>query len=134
MAPEQMREEPYTTAVDIYAFGVILWQMLVGKTKPFCHLPSADVRVMVKAGNRPDLPLFVDEPGVVGGTVWDLIRACWLQAPEERPSIDSVIEQLASLGAQTTTTTRPKLSAAAMTKDDDDAAAAAVAPITGPTA
>jgi serine/threonine protein kinase len=28
MAPEILRQEPYTEAADVYSYGVIIWEML----------------------------------------------------------------------------------------------------------
>lgn len=51
MAPEVMRKKGYTTAVDVYSFGVILYEMCSLK-HPFDETYSA-YRKTAKAGKRP---------------------------------------------------------------------------------
>ncbi len=77
-----------TTAADMYAFGMILCEMLVGHA-PW-HDVSSDVLVArVLAGERPWLP--GDGEPTQGRAapppeLRALIRACWAQRPHKRPT------------------------------------------------
>eukprot|EP00727_Mastigamoeba_balamuthi_P008062 m51a1_g3877 putative ankyrin repeat-containing protein (616) ;mRNA; f:27799-30238 len=67
-APEVTRGEPYSSAVDVYAFGLILWELVSGKV-PFPDLDGHPASFQAAQGKRPEIP---------GGTphAWaDLIRS-----------------------------------------------------------
>lgn len=81
MAPEQVRGEGLTHSIDIYAFGITLYEMLTGK-RPFDgprvdQVFDAILRKPVELG-----PLL--EVGVPAGIV-ELIAQCTAKAVEARP-------------------------------------------------
>ena len=61
MAPEVVRSQPYNEKVDIYSFGIILWQMITCQT-PFENLQeSVFISEVVGNGVRP--PFSYQDPG-----------------------------------------------------------------------
>ena len=91
MAPEVALRKPYTEKVDIYSFGVILWQMTSGEV-PFAEMKRDDFMArVVNQGQRPrirdDLP-----EGIVR-----LIQRCWDTNPTIRPSSEELLKILDSL-------------------------------------
>lgn len=92
MAPELVSEQKYTSAVDVYAFGMILWVMLTAKI-PFQGLRPLQVMMKVVSDNyRPTLPR-----DTAPSAICDLIDACWRPDPTLRPSMDDVIVSLQQL-------------------------------------
>jgi serine/threonine protein kinase len=90
MAPELMIEtsdEGYTGAVDVYAFGILMFEVVTA-SKPFAKKNfSTALQVMnaVLKGERPDIPAEVPQG-------WrQLIEACWVQAPHQRPPFATII-------------------------------------------
>ncbi len=90
MAPEQIRGERITPQVDVYAFGVVLFEMMT-RVKPFRSttleetfqkilLEDVDFTPLVQAGIPH--PLF------------ELIVQCLAKNPEQRPPIKVVRERL----------------------------------------
>jgi serine/threonine protein kinase len=86
MAPEQARGVEATSAVDLYALGVILYQMLAGEV-PFPGTGIADI--LVRHATQPPTPLRT-ETGLE-----TLVYRLLAKEPEDRPSSAlEVIEEL----------------------------------------
>lgn len=60
MAPEQVRGEPWTPATDVFAVGVILWELLAG-ARLFFRGPSYLTMAAVVEEDAPPLPDPVDD-------------------------------------------------------------------------
>ncbi|MBA3499323.1 MAG: protein kinase [Myxococcota bacterium] len=81
MAPEQIRGEPATPSVDIYAAGVVLFELLCGR-RPFDN--TDDESVMVGHLERRPPPPRALEPAIPIA-VQDLILAALQKDPAKRP-------------------------------------------------
>ena len=85
---------PYSTPIDIYSFGVLLWEILSGKV-PFHELKDkGDPVQAVLDGFRPSL---VHIPSDTPEILTDIIRACWSADPQDRPSFNRIIAELSSV-------------------------------------
>jgi len=107
-SPEQLRNEPVTTASDIYALGAVLFELLAGRRPG----GKASVAIMIERAVREQAPEKVtqaitpeaaDLRGVsetrlrqlLSGDLSIIIAKCLAPRPEERyPSIDMLIEDL----------------------------------------
>lgn len=89
MAPEVIRHEPYSTAADVYSFGILLWE-LVAREQPFAGMtPIQAAFAVARQGLRPPMPLKTPLP------LANLIRCCWHVDPRARPTFEDVLELLA---------------------------------------
>jgi serine/threonine protein kinase len=88
MAPELLLEKPWNCAVDTYAFGVTLWEIVSRKT-PFegCESFSDLVDEVAIGGARP-APLPEHPPELPA-----LLAACWDADPARRPSVVTVLSE-----------------------------------------
>lgn len=84
MAPEQISTENYGFAVDVYAFGMILYELATCLC-PFDGLKSHEIFNFVSNGGRPELPQNLN-----GTPLEDLIIKCWDQDPNQRPNFDQI--------------------------------------------
>jgi len=93
MAPELFQETPiYSEASDVYAFGVIMWELLTGK-RPFEGRNEAQIARMSEKGERPSLDGFeLGDPFVV------LMRRCWDHRPVCRPAFQHILGELRQMG------------------------------------
>lgn len=100
MAPEcfsvlwESSVQPLTEAVDVYAFAIVLWEMLSGH-KPWAAAPThlAVVLSVYQHGLRPPMP----PEGRCPGPLAQLIHQCWAQDPKARPSAKEVLVRLRSM-------------------------------------
>jgi len=88
MAPEVMQGLPLTEKVDVYAFALVLWEMIT-LTEPFLEVDVRDMydEIAVK-GSRPPMP--EDIPN----SLRFLLQRCWAQKADSRPGFDEVIQFL----------------------------------------
>ena len=94
MAPELFEEKPQVTAAaDIYAFGMVLWEMMVNPYRiPFQDLaPASLLSAKVKRGEKQETI-----PETCPPELAQVIRACW-QEPDKRPSAKVLAKSLSSI-------------------------------------
>ncbi|PRW57887.1 water chloroplastic isoform A [Chlorella sorokiniana] len=112
LAPEVLRQEPATTKADVFAFGLVLFELLVWRL-PWVQVTPFQIRRFVLDGRRPEVPPQAQLPGPdtacwAGlGDYLQLMRDCWAQAPEERPAFSEVVARLGHLLSQAPTGMEP---------------------------
>ena len=91
-APELLNGQRSSTSVDVYAMGIILWELLF-RTHPFSDVPLECVRGQVISGLRPALPAAVaGDPNL--REYIELMTRSWHQNPAMRPSMREVYSSL----------------------------------------
>uniref|UniRef100_A0A672R0W4 mitogen-activated protein kinase kinase kinase n=1 Tax=Sinocyclocheilus grahami TaxID=75366 RepID=A0A672R0W4_SINGR len=88
MAPEVIRNEPVSEKVDIWSFGVVLWEMLTGEI-PYKDVDSSAI-IWGVGNNSLQLPLPESCPD--GFKI--LLRQCWNCKPRSRPSFRQILLHL----------------------------------------
>ncbi|XP_010522101.1 PREDICTED: serine/threonine-protein kinase EDR1 isoform X2 [Tarenaya hassleriana] len=84
MAPELIRNEPFTEKCDIFSLGVIMWELST-LSKPWEGVPPEKV-IYAVANERSRLE-------IPEGPLSKLIADCWAE-PEERPSCEEILSRL----------------------------------------
>ena len=80
MSPEQARGEPVGAASDLFAFGVVFYEMLTGR-KAFARATAADTLAAVL---REDPPALDSTPGGLPPALDRIVRHCLEKRPEAR--------------------------------------------------
>jgi serine/threonine protein kinase len=95
-APEIYRNEPFDRSVDVFAFGLILYEMVEG-THAF-HPKSQEeaAKMICLEGLRPP---FKNKPKNYPSDVKELIQECWDPTPSVRPTFAEIIVRLNKIHA-----------------------------------
>ncbi len=81
MAPESITTRRYSHKSDVYAFGILLWEMWAGGAYPYMLVADdEEVASRVLAGIRPTQPLECPD------TVHLLMEQCWKPKAAQRPT------------------------------------------------
>lgn len=88
MAPEVIRNEPCSEKVDIWSFGVLLWELMTHEI-PYKDVDSSAVMWGV-AGNSIHLPV----PSTCPEGFKLLMKQCWNAKPRNRPSFRHILMHL----------------------------------------
>ena len=90
MAPEVASGSSYNEAADVFSFGVVLWE-LYSRKQPFQGLNPMQAMMGVQRGDRPQIPESCP------ASLRNLIRLCWDQVPERRPSFKGIVSHLQNM-------------------------------------
>ncbi|GIL51841.1 hypothetical protein Vafri_7765 [Volvox africanus] len=105
MAPEMFcKGHPLDAAVDIYSFGILMWEVYTGGTVYEGVPPDKLPYHVVKRGLRPAFP--PDSPSAFRS----LAQACWASDPRSRPTaaaLVTVLQRLLSSCATAAATSPP---------------------------
>jgi serine/threonine protein kinase len=89
LAPEVYEDGVVPTGkVDVFAFGLILYEMVVGVKAFPTSLSTASVMKRVLLGQRPKIPANVPE------WVRILIERCWTVKSQTRPTFTEIVEKM----------------------------------------
>ncbi|OHS93459.1 TKL family protein kinase [Tritrichomonas foetus] len=95
MAPELFTTHDYTNKVDVYSYGILLWELLTG-TYPFRGLNSVQIAFAVcKEQARPEIPRHASS-SLTPRELRELISLCWHQDPAARPLFHSIYKKFAN--------------------------------------
>lgn len=93
MAPEMITDQEWSEKTDVYAFGIIMWEIFSGET-PFVRR-GEDVNPMglllrIAKGERPPLSTVKH----VSSELRDLMVNCWDASPKKRPTMRRALDML----------------------------------------
>ncbi|XP_046677236.1 focal adhesion kinase 1 isoform X3 [Homalodisca vitripennis] len=88
MSPESINFRRFTTASDVWMFGVCMWEILMYGVKPFMGVKNNDVIGKIENGERLALP-----PNCPP-RLYSLMSQCWAYEPSKRPTFKEIKETL----------------------------------------
>ncbi|XP_069813143.1 focal adhesion kinase 1 isoform X5 [Dendropsophus ebraccatus] len=91
MAPESINFRRFTSASDVWMFGVCMWEILMYGVKPFQGVKNNDVIGRIENGER--LPM----PPNCPPTLYSLMTKCWAYDPSRRPRFTELKAQLSTI-------------------------------------
>jgi serine/threonine-protein kinase CTR1 len=86
-APEMFEEGDSTNKADVFSFGLVLYEILIGSAVFPSSRKDMEVMGCILAGDMPEIP------AKCGQFMQNLISRCWSPNPEDRPSFDEILEE-----------------------------------------
>ncbi|XP_055308104.1 fibroblast growth factor receptor 3-like [Sitodiplosis mosellana] len=84
LAIESMKNHVFSIHTDVWAFGVVLWELFSLGATPYPGLSGQDLYKKLLDGYRMEKPDFATQD------IYDIMSACWRKEPELRPSFDEL--------------------------------------------
>ncbi|KQK05350.1 dual specificity protein kinase shkB [Brachypodium distachyon] len=91
MAPEMCKRKPYGRKVDVYSFGLLLWELVSGSIPYEEMTPVQAAFAVVNKNLRPVVPSSCPAP------LRQLMEQCWSSQPDKRPEFSEVVPILENL-------------------------------------
>lgn len=93
-APESLSYNVFTIKSDVWAFGVVLWELATYGKAPYPGVDIYSVLEKINSGYR------MPRPEGCPAEVYKLMRECWQQKPDDRPSFRQIKQHLESMFAE----------------------------------
>lgn len=90
-APEAMETLKFTTATDVWSFGITVIEIYTNAAKPYSAMPNSEVMTAVAAGYR-----CCQAPGC-SDEIYALLLRCWAENPAYRPSFTTIVSELTEI-------------------------------------
>ncbi|NWH66941.1 ROS1 kinase, partial [Geococcyx californianus] len=88
MAPESLIDGVFTNRSDVWAFGVLVWEVLTLGEQPYPGFSNTEVLHHVRSGGR------LESPNNCFDDLCDLMTRCWAQEPHDRPTFSYIQNKL----------------------------------------
>ncbi len=93
MAPEFITDNLFTDKADVYAFGILMWEVMMRDPVPYKNISEmaflcGDKEVLSK---RPEIPSNFDQ------NIKNLMEICWHADYKKRPEISQVVSHIEDL-------------------------------------
>jgi serine/threonine protein kinase len=96
MPPEAVLQRDFSSASDVWSFGVCVWEILTQGAFPFADIVTdAEVMPHVQAGGRPTRQM--SDTMAVPDDLWTVLESCWLLKAADRPTFASLVSLLTTL-------------------------------------
>ena len=99
-APEGLAYNKFTTKSDVWAFGILLWEIATYGMSPYPGVDLSDVFQLLETGYRMEIPHECHP------RLYDLMTHCWEWDPRRRPSFEDMCQTLETLHGTTATSGR----------------------------
>ncbi|KAL5961763.1 Focal adhesion kinase 1 [Taenia solium] len=88
MAPESLKSRIFSSASDVWMFGVCMWEILSFGLKPFHNTSNAEAVAAIGRGER------LARPATCPASHYRLMLECWMDDPLLRPTFNTLQPKL----------------------------------------
>ncbi|XP_050079649.1 ephrin type-B receptor 1 isoform X2 [Anopheles maculipalpis] len=93
-APEAIAFRKFTSASDVWSYGVVLWEVMSFGERPYWNWSNQDVIKSIEKGYRLPAPMDCPE------ALYQLMLDCWQKQRTHRPTFASITQTLDNLARQ----------------------------------
>ncbi|KAM4719088.1 receptor-type tyrosine-protein kinase FLT3-like [Anableps anableps] len=87
MAPESIFQGMYTMKSDVWAYGILLWEIFSLGVTPYPGIKvDHTFYSMIERGFKMECPYYAND------SVYDIMRKCWNLDPNNRPSFSKLVD------------------------------------------
>ncbi|XP_061033806.1 cytoplasmic tyrosine-protein kinase BMX [Eubalaena glacialis] len=90
-APEVFHYFKYSSKSDVWAFGILMWEVFSLGKQPYDLYDNSQVVVKVSQGHR------LYRPQLASDTVYQVMYRCWHELPEKRPTFQQLLSSIEPL-------------------------------------
>lgn len=94
--PEVLNYTRFSSKSDVWAYGVLMWEVFTCGKMPYGRLKNTEVVERVQRG------IILEKPKSCAKEIYEVMKKCWSHHPEERPSFRTLKEQLAVVAQRLT--------------------------------
>ncbi|CAH3043290.1 unnamed protein product [Pocillopora meandrina] len=88
MSVEAIFDHTFTAQSDVWAFGVLLWELVTLGGTPYPTVNNRELLRLLKDGYR------MEKPDICNDEMYKMMRECWLENPFDRPTFTLIRERL----------------------------------------
>uniref|UniRef100_F1L2U2 Tyrosine-protein kinase n=1 Tax=Ascaris suum TaxID=6253 RepID=F1L2U2_ASCSU len=89
LAPETMQQRIFSTKTDVWAFGIMAWEIYADGREPYPGMTNVQARAKIVVLNYR-----MEMPKTTPPKVEKLVYKCWETDPDKRPSFAEIFETL----------------------------------------
>ena len=78
----------FSSKSDVWAFGVLMWEVFTCGQMPYGRSSNAQVVEMIRQGQR------LERPRICSRDMFRVLECCWQELPEKRPSFNQLQSKL----------------------------------------
>ncbi|CAJ0579074.1 unnamed protein product, partial [Mesorhabditis spiculigera] len=90
---EAIKDNVYSTKSDVWAYGVVLWEICTLGGFPYATISDKDLLQYLAEGQRLEKPMSCSDE------IYSLMVSCWRTIPTERPSFACLADRLGAIHA-----------------------------------
>ncbi|XP_013362458.1 PREDICTED: cytoplasmic tyrosine-protein kinase BMX isoform X4 [Chinchilla lanigera] len=90
-APEVFHYFKYSSKSDVWAFGILMWELFSLGKQPYDLYDNSQVVVKVSQGHR------LYRPQLASDTIYQIMYSCWHELPEKRPTFQQLLSSIEPL-------------------------------------